>query len=137
MPVQQWLIFPNEWRAWIPSTASDAYRGEAELEAEDPNTMLSEPLLEEDPRMGFFDHPTRGRLQTYMFENSRNTRLYFDAAEQDWNRIPLFWECNVTEVREMLEAIDQALPTWGNVNEQLLVLRECNYVVDVCYPGVC
>ena len=81
--------------------------------------------------MGYYDHPTRGRLQTYMFENNRNTRLYYDASEQDWNRMPLYWECNVPEVRQMLELIDQALPSWRNVNEQLLVLRECNYVVEV------
>jgi kinesin family protein C2/C3 len=82
---------------------------------------------EEDPRVGEYLHLTRGRFSTYLFENTRNTRLYFDEELGNWARMPLDWEVNVGEVRVLLEEVQRALPAWKNVREQLLVLRECNY----------
>ena len=69
-------------------------------------------------------------MQTYLFENTRDTRLYFDEQTQDWNRMPIYWERNVPEIQQMLLQLDEVLPLWGNVDEQLLVLRECNYNVQ-------
>lgn len=60
-----------------------------------------------------------------MLENSRRTRLYFDEGSEDWNRMPLSWERNVPEVEEMLMAIDEALPDWQNVDEQVQHLLLC------------
>ena len=44
--------------------------------------------------------------------------------------MPLSWERNVDAVKAMLAEIDATLPAWKNVNEQLLVLRDCNYDVN-------
>jgi hypothetical protein len=80
---------------------------------------MNDPDFLHDPHNGFYDHPTRGRLQTYMLENTRRTRLYFESTSNEWNRMPLFWERNLPDVRQMLMAIDEALPEWQNVNEQV------------------
>mmetsp|Transcript_6163 Transcript_6163/g.15802 ORF Transcript_6163/g.15802 Transcript_6163/m.15802 type:complete len:974 (-) Transcript_6163:246-3167(-) len=80
-----------------------------------------------DPRVGEYYHPTRGLMHTYMFENTRNTRIYYDDKVNNWARMPLAWERNVDEVKAMLSEIDAILPRWKNVNEQMLTLRECNY----------
>lgn len=82
-----------------------------------------------DERMGVFEHHSKGRFHTFLFENQRNTRLFFDDTDGQWVRMPLSWERNVPEVQTMLEEIDANLPHWKNVNEQLLTLRECNYEV--------
>ncbi len=97
-----------------------------------PQAAEEEVLEEHDPRVGEYTHPTRGTFATYLFENNRNTRLYFDDSLGQWARMPLAWERNVTEVKGMLEEMDRAFPDWKNVNEQLLALRECNYDLSVC-----
>lgn len=108
-PTQQWVAFPEEWYdAVVPQQAIDE---------------------ENDPRVGEYMHITRGQLATYLFENTRNTRLYFDEELGTWARMPLRWEVDVEEVRLALEELDRAYPSWNNANEQLLVLRECNYDV--------
>jgi len=66
-------------------------------------------------------------MHTYQFENTRNTRIYYDNRVNNWARMPLAWERNVDEVKLMLDELDALIPRWKNVNEQLLTLRECNY----------
>jgi kinesin family protein C2/C3 len=63
----------------------------------------------------------------YFFQNERNTRLYFNGEIGNWARMPLAWEFTVPEVHVAIQAINEALPDWKNANEQLLVLRECDY----------
>ena len=75
-------------------------------------------------------HPTLGLLPTYLFENQRNTRLYYDDQSGQWARMPLQWEYNVPSITTAIQAMSEALPSWTNVNEQLLVLRECDYDVN-------
>ena len=36
----------------------------------------------DDPRLGTFNHPTKGSFSTYMFANERNTRLFFDEVRK-------------------------------------------------------
>ncbi|EGD80969.1 Kifc3 protein [Salpingoeca rosetta] len=104
---QEWMPFPDEWYPQQPET--------------------EQALDETDARVGQYNHPTRGVLTTYLFENERNTRLYYDEDMGQWARMPLQWECDIPEVRAMLHDISESLPHWTNVNEQLLALRECNY----------
>ena len=86
-----------------------------------------EPQAAVDPRVGEYMHPSRGLMHTYLFENTRNTRIYYDNRVSNWARMPLGWERNVKEVKVMLDELDALLPRWKNVNEQMLTLRECNY----------
>jgi kinesin family protein C2/C3 len=123
-----------EWRelpaAWMNKKAKrDFQRGATEVELDIHNTSggAAEEEQAADPRVGEYQHPTRGMMHTYMFENTRNTRIYYDDKVNNWARMPLAWERNVDDVKAMLQEIDAVLPRWKNVNEQMLTLRECNY----------
>ena len=85
---------------------------------------------DEDPRIGEFTHPVHGTVSTYLLENTRNSRVYFDEGTGQWARMPLSWERSIPQVQSLLLEMDNALPQWGNVNEQLMGLRECNYNLD-------
>eukprot|EP00040_Diaphanoeca_grandis_P008863 m.46673 g.46673 ORF g.46673 m.46673 type:complete len:949 (+) comp20303_c0_seq1:475-3321(+) len=76
-----------------------------------------------------FDHPTRGQLDMFMFENSRKTRLVFNEDEGQWVRMEMELERDLPEIKNMLDKIQAAVPTWKNPNERLLALRDCNYDV--------
>lgn len=118
--LSEWQPFPDEWYA-----ASSMKGGEDGGAAGGED----EALLDEknDPRVGEYVHATRGTFPTYLFENTRNTRLYFDEPVGQWARMPLAWERNVSEVKADLTEMSKCFPNWKNVDEMLLALRECNY----------
>ena len=72
------MPFPDEWSREL-GLDRFANKATADASLED---FTAEPEPEGDERVGYYDHPTRGRLQTYYFENTRNTRLYYDAVAQ-------------------------------------------------------
>jgi hypothetical protein len=84
-----------------------------------------------------FEHPKLGVMQTYMSQGLHNSRLIFDVQANAWVKMPLAWESTMPEVKEMLLQLEHIRPNWKSVKEQLLVLRECNYNLDVwihaCY----
>jgi kinesin family protein C2/C3 len=104
---QEWKPVPQEW-----------------LEGASSQELI------DDPRTGEYHHPEHGSFVTYLFENERNTRLYFNEPTGTWERMPLEWEVELDDVAALLQDLDEAFPAWKNVNEQLLVLRECNYNVS-------
>lgn len=110
---QQWQPFPEDW-----------YPKSYDQDHNDEDDVLDD---QNDPRVGEYEHPTRGKFPTYLFENARNTRLYFDEPMGQWARMPLAWERNIPEVKGDLEEMSRCFPGWKNVNEMLLALRECNY----------
>ncbi|EGD81408.1 kinesin family member C3 [Salpingoeca rosetta] len=107
---QEWRPFPQEWLAYVVSSTSDP-AGE----------------IANDPRFGEFDHPTHGHMYLYLMENTRNTYLYMDQESGEWHRIPLVWERCIPDVKRQLNELQKLFPEWTSINEQLLVLRECNY----------
>lgn len=129
----EWKELPSTWLN--KKAKRDFQRGATEVELDlngstnsgnvTPRAVEDEQAV--DPRVGEYQHPTRGMMHTYMFENTRNTRIYYDDKVNNWARMPLAWERNVDEVKAMLSEIDAILPRWKNVNEQMLTLRECNY----------
>lgn len=136
----KWKELPESWTSKTVKT--DFRRGQTQVAldvtqaqdpgaaaavAEHPLTVAAEPAADVDPRVGEYWHPVRGLLHTYMFENTRNTRIYYDDRVNNWARMPLSWERNVKDVKAMLDEIDAILPRWKNVNEQMLTIRECNY----------
>lgn len=137
---QEWRELPDEWLKQA-TVKTDFQRGQTLLnmdasDTEDPNAsqgLYSKQVAQQqtvdpvDPRVGEYMHPQRGLMHTYLFENTRNTRIYYDSRVNNWARMPLGWERNVAEVKAMLDEIDVLLPRWKNVNEQMLTLRECNY----------
>jgi len=118
----EWTPMKEEWQELIGKEQTyDPQSTEPEGNATVEDT---------DDRLGSFEHPTKGVFSTYLFSNERNTRLFFDDDSGTWVRMPLSWERNVDAVKAMLAEIDATLPAWKNVNEQLLVLRDCNYDVN-------
>eukprot|EP00041_Stephanoeca_diplocostata_P032194 m.1024900 g.1024900 ORF g.1024900 m.1024900 type:complete len:928 (+) comp24101_c0_seq4:175-2958(+) len=139
----QWETVPDDWldviddttdAAPMRSTRRQSIVGTTSLDGRasptaTPQAATDKPDGGDNGRAGVFEHPTKGLFHTFVFENTRNTRLFFDELEGKWVRMPLSWERNVEQVQTMLTEIDAVLPNWKNVNEQLLVLRECNYDV--------
>ena len=131
---QAWQVLPEEWLSGT-QVRTDFSRGRTVVDIDSSagapapasKTSTESPAEDVDPRVGEYMHPTRGLMHTYMFENSRNTRIYYDDKVNNWARMPLSWERNVTEVRSQLDELNALLPRWKNVNEQMLTLRECNY----------
>ena len=142
---QEWKEIPEHWLKQTQTVKSDFTRGQTLLNIQEddedstPVTTAShnhseamaddqlQPQEAVDPRVGHYMHPSRGLMHTYQFENTRNTRIYYDNRVNNWARMPLAWERNVDEVKVMLDELDALIPRWKNVNEQLLTLRECNY----------
>lgn len=131
----KWRELPENWIATTVKT--DFRRGHTQV-AIDPNQSAAtaannvgiaeqDAEADVDPRVGEYWHPVRGLLHTYMFENNRNTRIYYDDRVNNWARMPLSWERNCKDVKAMLAELDAILPRWKNVNEQMLTIRECNY----------
>jgi hypothetical protein len=87
---QEWKPFPD---MWYPAAHRATEMSLSGLNAGDEE---AEPV---DPRVGEYLHPRRGVFPTYLFENSRNTRLYFDESIGQWARMPLSWERNVPEIK--------------------------------------
>jgi len=121
-----WVPLPEEWSRMLDATEDII----PDVQNAVVNATDDDQTEEVDPRLGTFKHPTKGTYSTYIFSNERNTRLFFDDDEGAWVRMPLSWERNVEDVQAMLQEVHAALPDWGDVNEQLLVLRDCNYDVQ-------
>ena len=103
--LQKWRPFPSEW--------------ESLLEEDDTAVPDNTEVADQSESPVFFQHPTRGAIQTHMFQHPRFTRLFFNDDTSDWERMPLFWERNMPEVQGLLQTMDEALPYWQNVNEQV------------------
>jgi len=134
---QEWRELPSDWLK-DGTVKTDFRRGQTNVnmtdsDDEDAGGQAASPAKDQpsenvaDPRVGEYQHPSRGLMHTYLFENTRNTRIYYDNRVSNWARMPLGWERNVKEVKVMLDELDALLPRWKNVNEQMLTLRECNY----------
>lgn len=143
---QEWKEIPEHWLKQTATVKTDFTRGQTLLNITEEDTDVAVTTASHshgtaaavdaaataaqeavDPRVGQYMHPSRGLMHTYQFENTRNTRIYYDNRVNNWARMPLAWERNVDEVKVMLDELDSLIPRWKNVNEQLLTLRECNY----------
>ena len=118
----KWKPVKEEWKELLSKAANEYNTHLGNFVDEDKEVVETD-----DPRLGSFEHPSKGNFSTYFFANERNTRLFFDDGSGSWVRMPLAWERGIEDVKNMLNEIDAVLPAWKNCNEQLLVLRDCNY----------
>ncbi|EDQ88487.1 uncharacterized protein MONBRDRAFT_37437, partial [Monosiga brevicollis MX1] len=121
----EWKPVPAEWAKRL----QNAEDGLVQPSAVTDSSPESDGPEAEDPRVGEMVHPHYGALTTYLLENTRNSRLYYDSNSGEWQRMPLEWEFYIPEVKEAVQAMSDALPHWNNGKEQLLCLRECDYNV--------
>ena len=73
-----------------------------------------------DDREGSIEHPSRGTLPTYLFEEQRNVHYYFDKKIGSWVRLPIAWELHSELVKKLIQPIE--------VHELLLCL-DGNFVL--------
>ncbi|XP_052780673.1 uncharacterized protein LOC128217530 isoform X3 [Mya arenaria] len=85
-----------------------------------------------DDREGFLMHPTRGRIPTYIFYKKHNVHMYFDKDTGSWVRMPIGWELHHNMVKSLVDQVEEAVPTWGDRQDILSLLRACNYDPDEC-----
>ncbi|XP_071961706.1 uncharacterized protein [Antedon mediterranea] len=83
-----------------------------------------------DDRAGTMQHPTRGRVLTYIFEERRNIHCYFDDATGAWIKMPVSWEQHTDFIKPLLLQIKESVPTWQDKYDIIAALRQSNYDVD-------
>ena len=47
-------------------------------------------------------------------------------------RLPIGWELHHEMVGKLVDQVEEALPTWGDRQDILALLRQCNYDTDEC-----
>ncbi|EDO31606.1 predicted protein [Nematostella vectensis] len=127
----EWQPFPDEWLSCGFIQSNDRNNPQSQ------NVSTSDVRLDEtwnnstnemnDDRLGFLDHPTKGHLMTYFFEEHRNVHCMFDPASGTWFKLPLSWELHSPPIKEMIDSIQDTLPTWTDRHDILAMLRQCNY----------
>jgi uncharacterized protein (UPF0276 family) len=45
--------------------------------------------------------------------------VYHDADSGSYKPIPIEWECRIPAVAKLIAELDQALPEWQNLHEQV------------------
>ncbi|XP_033122112.1 kinesin-like protein klp-3 [Anneissia japonica] len=83
-----------------------------------------------DDRAGTIQHPTRGRILTYIFEEKRNIHCYFDDATGGWIKMPISWEQHTDFIKPLVQQIKETLPTWEDKYDIVAALRQSNYDLD-------
>eukprot|EP00118_Oscarella_pearsei_P007350 m.35601 g.35601 ORF g.35601 m.35601 type:complete len:834 (+) comp32144_c0_seq3:2412-4913(+) len=136
---QEWVRFPESWLgkgrfeyfenpvSGLTSSVPATISGQAKIISDAGVVKESE-----DGRSGVFEHPTKGKIFTYVFEKLRNIPYVFDNETGGWLKMPLSWEKNVSYVKPMIEHIQTAVPQWKDVRSILAALRASNYRVDDC-----
>ncbi|XP_061187392.1 kinesin-like protein klp-3 [Saccostrea echinata] len=86
----------------------------------------------QDDREGVLNHPKRGRIPTYIFQRKHNIHCFYDHTQGQWMRLPIGWELHHEMVGKLVDQVEEALPTWGDRQDILALLRQCNYDPDEC-----
>nr|XP_022302064.1 kinesin-like protein klp-3 isoform X1 [Crassostrea virginica]XP_022302065.1 kinesin-like protein klp-3 isoform X1 [Crassostrea virginica] len=86
----------------------------------------------QDDREGVLNHPKRGRIPTYIFQRKHNIHCFYDRDQGQWMRLPIGWELHHEMVGKLVDQVEEALPTWGDRQDILALLRQCNYDPDEC-----
>ncbi|XP_052676427.1 uncharacterized protein LOC128157825 [Crassostrea angulata] len=86
----------------------------------------------QDDREGVLNHPKRGRIPTYIFQRKHNVHCFYDHTQGQWMRLSIGWELHHEMVGKLVDQVEEALPTWGDRQDILALLRQCNYDPDLC-----
>ncbi|XP_048738988.1 kinesin-like protein klp-3 isoform X2 [Ostrea edulis] len=86
----------------------------------------------QDDREGVINHPKRGRIPTYIFQRKHNIHCFYDRDQGQWMRLPIGWELHHDMVGKLVDQVEEALPAWGDRQDILALLRQCNYDPDEC-----
>eukprot|EP00055_Hartaetosiga_balthica_P005061 m.14240 g.14240 ORF g.14240 m.14240 type:complete len:869 (-) comp4276_c0_seq2:376-2982(-) len=116
----------NRWymdwdtQSWLPFNDSMLRRESTDYHADD-----------DDPRMGTFIHPVLGELYTFVGTEERMIRYFYDENVGDWVRMPHEWECQLQDMKYIMEDLREMFPEITSIHDQLLVLHDANYDVNM------
>lgn len=66
------------------------------------------------------------------FQRKHNIHCFYDHTQGQWMRLPTGWELHHEMVGKLVDQVEEALPTWGDRQDILALLRQCNYDPDEC-----
>ncbi|KAI0234454.1 hypothetical protein LSAT2_015284 [Lamellibrachia satsuma] len=131
---QQWLPFPEVWKNRGILT-TNIVLADSKPETSGSNQVTPVPpgmRPMKDDREGYIDHPTRGKIDTYIFEEKKNIRYFFDASVGDWLQLPVSWELHSEHIRQLMAPVEETLTDWLDRHDILAALRASNYNPHVC-----
>ena len=127
-----WTPLPDSWVSDLkPMDSSEAHAqhsGGGQDSYGEPDAPQDGPV----PGSEFtFQAPgdTSRQVEGSLYQTSFTYRVYYDEQTGAWEPMPLEWESRMPSVINMLNDIDEALPEWQNLHEQVLALRISNYNV--------
>ncbi|KAA0192848.1 Kinesin protein [Fasciolopsis buskii] len=123
---QQWQVFPQAWN-------SEGFIVTDGAEESEPNPVQSASAQSwDEDRVEFVNIPSRGKLQTQIFETRTRVHCYFDPDEATWLRLPIAWELYSPAAKHLVNLVKDVCPGWGDDADILAALRVSNYNVDDC-----
>jgi hypothetical protein len=125
---QKWRYFPSSWeeRGYFLPIDYDPYENQSNF----AHGLSGKQF--HDSRSGEFIHPTKGKLVTYLRQETLNVLHFLDEASGSWLPMPLNWERHVPNITTLIEQIQRACPDWKDVRAIIALLRQCNYSVEDC-----
>ena len=67
-----------------------------------------------------------------VLQRKHNIHCFYDRDQGQWMRLPIGWELHHEMVGKLVDQVEEALPTWGDRQDILALLRQCNYDPDEC-----
>ncbi|KAJ8302055.1 hypothetical protein KUTeg_021042 [Tegillarca granosa] len=86
----------------------------------------------QDDREGVIIHPSKGKINTYIFQRKHNIHCFADPISGQWMRMPIGYELHHELVARLVDQVEEALPNWKDRHDILAMLRQCNYDADEC-----
>lgn len=140
---QNWQPFPHKWMSKgvfvrdgeesysEPRGAADGGHSSHQNQADSTRAEVSGGLGDSnDDRAGSLQHPTRGTILTYIFEEKRNIHCFFDDNSGMWVKMPVSWEQHTDFVKPLIKQVKDQTPSWKDGYDIVAALRKSNYDVD-------
>lgn len=112
-----WRDFPDEWYndvALLEDGAEGYAHDDVDWTAEDEGPQRVQTLS--------------GKQYDVAME--KGVRMYYSEEQSEWAPMPVALEVMVPSVIKALQRFEAEIPSWSNVNEKVLALRENGYRVD-------
>lgn len=135
-----WVAIPDDWLEELEPVEQGNMGGLARAVSQgslyNPDSIADGDVeVDEDDGMiqgsSFtFQQPgTENEYEGAIFRQPYTFRAYYDEATDTFKPIPIEWECRIPAVTRLVQELDEALPLWQNLTEQVLALRANNYSV--------
>eukprot|EP00040_Diaphanoeca_grandis_P017646 m.92413 g.92413 ORF g.92413 m.92413 type:complete len:934 (-) comp26544_c0_seq1:144-2945(-) len=116
----KWTLVPKTWTLQA-------------VEQQSSSQQTSQPAVPNAEENVYFTitEPTTGKThQGVQSIETATSKKYLNNRIGKWMPIPASWEASQADVAKMLKEIDEVLPDWKSMTEQVLALRMCNYNVQ-------